>query len=253
MFFSRAWPVRFALVMKARAPSTTATFAWTLPSTKGSGFSFQVKISAVGTRERIDGCGVVVQGAAVTRRRLEQNANTNAAARCLVQRRDDAGDVVGDEAHEERSLVWRACDEVEKDLLCPSRRNEARRRTCPDQLDVQLTIDAQARLRRAEEHARNLISARLHLLPCGNHALNGSACRGRVGERVRRRSRRWVSRAREMPNATVRTFAGETRATKVHDRIEERLHQIPAKNAASVDLERRDDEGSIEIAVAALA
>ena len=36
--------------MNARAPSTTAILAWTFPSTKGSGFSLQVKISFVPVR-----------------------------------------------------------------------------------------------------------------------------------------------------------------------------------------------------------
>ena len=41
MFFSIAYPVRFALVMKHTVPSATATLAWTLPSTNGSAFSRQ--------------------------------------------------------------------------------------------------------------------------------------------------------------------------------------------------------------------
>lgn len=57
MFFSRAYSVRLALVTIARVPSTTATFAWILPSTNGSGFCFHVKSSAAGTLFRIVAAG----------------------------------------------------------------------------------------------------------------------------------------------------------------------------------------------------
>lgn len=233
MFLSKAWPVRLALVMNARAPSTTATFAWTLPPMNGSAWSFpREEFRRRNTRTH---CGSRIVAFRVPPWPVEASSRilqANTTSRSVVQRGNDAGDVVGNEAHE-KEVLRRTRDDVQQYLLRPARRNKAGRWAGPHQFHTQLAFDAQPGCGRAHEHAGNLVPARLHPPPRGEDTRDRGARSGRFGEGVRVRSR---AGTREPPQS--RGDSADLRwrdeIYKVKDRFEERLHQIPAKKAESL-------------------
>ena len=97
------------------------------------------------------------QAPAMTRGRLQQNPDVDAAIGCSVQCVDDRGDVICDEADEEEATL-RVTDEIQKHLLCATGGDEGCRRARPNEFDIALALRLLAGVRRADQDTGQYIA-----------------------------------------------------------------------------------------------
>ena len=118
------------------------------------------------------------------------------------------------------------------------------------------TLSSRSTRRRASEAPRSMPATSSPLACTCPHAANTRATAARAAGVSASVLRCGAAPGVARPRSARRNGAnlrGRDESYQVYDCVEERLHQIPVKKAASVDLERRDDERAVEVAVAALA